>query len=137
MKRQSARGRPASFRLLLSVRLSVLVVADLRAGGKGALAGQAGKGAGELRGEARGHGTVVAMKRMAGVREQGVCAFLVAQYLAAGLQAAMATQAGEHGEVGEGARGRSGGSGLLLVLPLSGRRALWVGRGAARLRGFG
>lgn len=115
IQRQHGRGRPASLLLLRSVCLSV---ARLSAGGKGALARQAGKRprelwgmrAGKLRaGQTRRYRTVVVMKMMGvGARERGVCAFLVAQYLGAGLQVAMATQAGKHGEVGQGARGRSG-----------------------------
>jgi len=48
VKGQRGRSRPASVRLLPSVRLSVLVVAHLSAGRKGALAGQAGHRAREL-----------------------------------------------------------------------------------------
>lgn len=57
MQRRHGRSRPASLLLLLSVRLSVLVVADLSTGREGALARQTGKrtrelwctGAGQLR----------------------------------------------------------------------------------------
>jgi len=76
------------------------------------------------------------------VREQGVCALLVAQDLGAGLEAAMATQAGKHGEVGERARGASGRRRLIgrppvVVLPLrpAGRPGLQLRCGAARLSG--
>lgn len=102
------------------MRLPLLVVALLSAGWCGVLAGQAGERARELRRvraelrarQTRRYGTVVVVKVMVGVRvrKRGVCgAFLLAQYLGAGLEAAMAAQAGEHGEVGQGARGHPGG----------------------------
>lgn len=128
----------------------MLVAALLSTGRQGVLAGQAGKRARELRaGQTRGDGTVVVVEVMmgVGVRERGVRALLLAQDLGAGLEAAVATQAGKHGEVGQG---RSGGrsvqvvvraptpSACLLPLRSAGRPGLQLRRGggaaAARLR---
>lgn len=48
---------------------------------------------------------------MMGVRERGVRGLLVVPYLGAGLEAAMATQAGKHRQVRQGTRGNPGGGG--------------------------
>lgn len=113
MQRQQGRGRPASLVLLLCSPV-LLVMAGLRTGGEGTLAREAGKGTRELwgvrvgelvAGKAGGYGAVVVMEMVmgVGVRKRGVCAILVTQYLGAGLEAAVATQAGKHGETGQGA----------------------------------
>ena len=141
VQRQHVRPAPLLGLLALSVLLLV-VVALLGTGGQRVRAGQAGERAGELwsvrarelrAGQARGDGTVVVVEVVVrvGVGERGVRALLLAQDLGAGLEAAMATQAGKHGEVGQG---RSGGRSVRVVVraPSPSARLLLPLRSAGR-----
>lgn len=76
------------------------------------------------------------MEVMMGVRERGVRGLLVAPYLGAGLEAAMATQAGKHRQVRQGARGnpRGGGGVRDLVRTLSTFISFFPPRSAGRHR---